>query len=250
MRIAIISDIHGNAYALDQALADIARQAVDQMVCLGDAIQGGPQPAEVVARLRELPCPVVMGNADAWLLTGIETGAEPTSPERQRKLDAVRAWSLSKLSADDRAFIAAFQPTVEIPLNDERKLLCFHGSPTSFDEIILPTMPEAEFQAIFASYLPSLVTGGHTHLQQIRPIGTTDAFFFNPGSVGFAYGHGQAEGTFYANAWAEYAILTVERVRIALEFRRVAYDAAALIDIYRSSGRPFADEAIAQYRAQ
>ena len=42
------------------------------MVCLGDAIQGGPQPAQVVSRLKELACPVVMGNADAWLLTGVE----------------------------------------------------------------------------------------------------------------------------------------------------------------------------------
>jgi predicted phosphodiesterase len=56
MRIAVISDIHGNAYALDAALADMASQGVDQIVCLGDAIQWGPQPAETVQRLRELAC--------------------------------------------------------------------------------------------------------------------------------------------------------------------------------------------------
>ena len=210
MKIAIISDIHGNAFALDTVIGDLKREPVDQIVCLGDAIQGGAQPAQTVARLRELGCPVVMGNADAWLLSGVETGAEAPSEARKRMLDSVRDWSLSQLSDEDKAFIAAFQPTVEIPLADGRNLLCFHGSPTSFDEIILPTTPEDEFQAIFAAHLPALVTGGHTHLQQIRPIGTTDNFFFNPGSVGFAYGHGQAEGTFHANSWAEYAVLAAD----------------------------------------
>ncbi len=65
MRIAVISDIHGNFVALEAILKDISHQFVDQMVCLGDAVQGGPQPAQVVNRLRELACPVVMGNADS-----------------------------------------------------------------------------------------------------------------------------------------------------------------------------------------
>lgn len=90
MRIAVISDIHGSLVALEAAMADLKRHPVDQMVCLGDAIQGGPQPAEVVQRLRELACPVVMGNSDAFLLTGEETGHENISPQRRIK----REWSL------------------------------------------------------------------------------------------------------------------------------------------------------------
>src|SRR5438309_2610565 len=148
MKIAIISDIHGNAFALDTVIGDLKRETVDELVCLGDAIQGGAQPAQSVAWLREIGCPVVMGNADAFLLSGLETGAEAPTAARKRMLDSVREWSLSQLSDEDKAFIASFQPTVEIPLEDGRTLLCFHGSPTSFDEIILPTLPEAEFQAI------------------------------------------------------------------------------------------------------
>ncbi len=249
MKIAIISDIHGNAFALDTVIGDLKREPVDQIVCLGDAIQGGAQPAQTVARLRELGCPVVMGNADAWLLSGVETDDHPSSGARKLMLDSVRTWSLAQLSEEDRAFIATFERTIEIPLEDGRNLLCFHGSPTSFDEINLPSMSEDEFQLLFLPYLPALLTGGHTHLQQIRPIATTDSFFFNPGSVGFSYNHGQAEGTFHANSWAEYAVLTSTHGRIALEFRRVAFDANVLIEIYRSSGRPYADDAIAQYRS-
>jgi predicted phosphodiesterase len=248
MRVAIISDIHGNCIALEAVLADLGRDKVDQLVCLGDAIQGGPQPVEVVARLRNLGCPVVMGNADAWLLTGEETGNEPITAERLAKLNEVRVWSLTQLSADDKAFIAGFQPTVTIPLSSGRDLLCFHGSPTSFDEIILPETPEEKFREVLGAYIPHILTGGHTHLQQLRRLGASESFFFNPGSVGLAYSHNQTEGHFRTDPWAEYAVLSVEGERLGTEFRRVPFDVAGLVEIYRASGRPYAAEAVAQYQ--
>jgi predicted phosphodiesterase len=243
MRIAVISDVHGNLIGLDAALADLQARPADQIVFLGDMIQGGPQPAEVVARLRTLACPVVMGNADAWLLTGRATDAEPTS-EQQR---AVREWQLTGLSPDDRAYIESFQPTIEIGLGGGRALLCFHGSPASFDEIILPATSEDEFQRMLGPFAPALMCGGHTHLQQIRRLG--DTLFFNPGSAGFAYSHQQPEENFKADPWAEYALLTYEDGRIGLEFRRVPYSAEALVQVYLDSGRPYAQEAAAQYRS-
>src|SRR5512141_775534 len=152
MRVAVISDIHANRSALDKVLEDLQNHPADQIVCLGDAIQGGPQPAEVVRRLRELRCPVVMGNADAWLLSGVDTGNEITNEERERTLNAVREWSLAQLSPDDRAFIQAFQPTVEIELEADRKLLCFHGSPDSFDDIMLPETPQEQLFKFLGQY--------------------------------------------------------------------------------------------------
>ena len=246
MRILIFSDMHGNAVGLDAMLADVQGETFDQMVCLGDAIQGGPQPDEVVARLRDLGCPVVMGNADAWLLSGEESGAEHIAEERKRKMDAVRLWSLAHLSEADCTFIRTFQPTVEIALDHGRKLLCYHGSPQSFDDVILPTTPDEEVRRFLAPEATTIYTGGHTHIQFIRHVGRT--FHFNPGSVGLAYRHDQEKDTnFRADPWAEYAVLTVVGERVALELRRVPYDAAQLIAVYRASGRPFADEAIAQY---
>jgi predicted phosphodiesterase len=245
MRIAVISDMHGNCVALDAVLEDLRRDTVDQLVCLGDAVQGGPQPAEVVARLRALGCAVVMGNADDWLLTGTETGAEDIPAERLRKMNDIRAWSLARLSDADRAFIAAFRPTVELPLGNGRSLLCFHGSPASYDEVILPTTPEDEFKRMLGRHAQSILTGGHTHMQQIRRVGAGDTFFFNPGSVGFAYSHQQPEGAFRADPWAEYAVLAADGARLALELRRVPFDVAGLIAVYESWGRPPAAPAIA-----
>lgn len=246
MRIAIISDIHGNAIALDAVLSDLAGESIDQIVCLGDAIQGGPEPALVVARLRQLGCPVVMGNADDWLLTGVETGAEPFSEERRRQLDAVRDWSLTQLSDGDRAFIAAFQPTIELPLDGERRLVGFHGSPHSYDDIIVPSTAEDDVRRMLGGFEPHILAGGHTHVQQIRHLGRS--FYFGCGSVGLAFRHDQPEDRFRADPWAEYALLSVAGGRTALEFRRVPFDVAKLIAVYRASGRPYTDVAVAQYQ--
>jgi predicted phosphodiesterase len=247
MRVAILTDIHGNLLALDAVLADLAPLAPDRLVCLGDAIQGGPQPAETVARLRELACPVVMGNADDYLLTGADSGAEPTSEQRRRELEEVRAWQLARLSADDLAIIGGFQPTVELPLGGGRRLLCYHGSPRSYDDVILPLMPDDELLAILDPQEDTIYTGGHTHVQFVRQLGRT--FHLNPGSVGYAYRHSQPENAFRADPWAEYALLTVDGARISLEFRRVPYDVARLIAIYEASGRPYAAKRVAEYSA-
>jgi putative phosphoesterase len=246
MRIAVISDMHGNDYAFETVEADINNQKVDQIVCLGDAVQGGPQPAEVVKRLCRLNCPVVMGNADAWLITGEETADEGIPLERLRKMADIRLWSLSKLTEDDIDFIAKFQPTITIKLEGGLDLLCFHGSPASFDDIILPAASEEGFQKFLGAYSNHVLTGGHTHAQQIRRLG--DLFFFNPGSVGFAYSHNQPDNDFHADPWAEYAILTAVGSQVSVEFRRVPFDAQEMVCIYHESGRPFGEEAAAQYR--
>lgn len=247
MRLAILSDIHGNAFALDRVLADLETNPADAMVCLGDAIQGGCQPRETVLRLRSLAIPIVMGNADAWLLSGSdEIGPnEKISPERFRKMQAVREWTLAQLSADDRAFIQSFQPTITIPLSDAKNLLCYHGTPASYDEILLPDTLYETFLNALAGEAQFIYCGGHTHVQFLRRV--RDSFHFNPGSIGLAYSHHQPEDNFKFDAVAEYAMLTVEGARVALEFRRVPYDAYAVIENYRASGRPFAEEMVRQY---
>ena len=65
MRIGLISDIHGNLFALEAVLAELARERLDDLVCLGDVAALGPEPVGVLARLRTAQCSVVMGNTDA-----------------------------------------------------------------------------------------------------------------------------------------------------------------------------------------
>jgi predicted phosphodiesterase len=245
VRLAVISDIHGECYPLDQVLQDIRRQGIERIVCLGDALQGGSQPAQTLARLRELSCPVVMGNADAWLLTGEQTSPSEAISEQQRE---VRAWSLSQLSDTDLDFIQQFRPTIEIPLAGSKTLLCFHGSPRSFDEIILPNTPDEVVRQYLAGYEATLFTGGHTHTQQMRRLGAS--WYFNPGSVSLAYDweHSDLEqGRMRIDPWADYAIVESDGPCLGITFRHVPYDVDELARIVRASGRPYAEESLAAH---
>jgi predicted phosphodiesterase len=177
----------------------------------------------------------VMGNADDWLLTGRETGTEEQI--------AVREWTLSRLSDDDRAFIAQFSPTVTVELPGGRQLLAFHGSPASYDDDIWPGTPDEVFAAYLGPYAGLILCGGHTHRQQLRPVGPY--FFFNPGSVGRA--QPSEPGATRVNPWAEYAVLTAEGGTLSLEFRRIPLDVERLVAIIRASRRPYAEEMAVDY---
>ncbi|HEU5369582.1 MAG TPA: hypothetical protein VFU69_14005, partial [Ktedonobacterales bacterium] len=130
-------------------------------------------------------------------------------------------------------------------LEGGQRLLCFHGSPTSYNDILLPGTPGEDWQRLLGPYAPAIMTGGHTHTQQMRSVGA--GLFFNPGSVGLVYDVLLPADQLYINAWAEYAILTVEQGRLSLDFRRVPYDVEQLIHIYRASGRPHSESRIAEY---
>lgn len=240
MRIAVISDIHGNGFALDAALADIEKEGADGTVCLGDTVQGGPQPTETIQRLRELSCPIVLGNADAWLLKTETDTTEPTTLEQKE----VRSWTLSKLSETDLEFMRAYKPTVEVTM-DAMRLLCFHGSPTSYDDILLPDTSREMWDELLGPYSPAIMAGGHTHTQQLRRI--REGLFFNPGSIGVAYNFAVPKEHFRTEPWAEYAILSDRPGRPSVEFRRVDYDLEGMVKTIESSGRPHADRMIRDF---
>jgi predicted phosphodiesterase len=229
VRIAIISDIHGNAVALHAVLHDLATRPTDRVICLGDALQGGAQPVEVCDILMNREWSVVLGNADDFILTG-DTGPEDTTREQLE----VRAWSLAQLTPAHRDFMATFEPTVRVELAGRCVLLCFHGSPKSFNDLILPWTQNSDIRHLLPDPLPHALAGGHTHLQQIRRI--DDSVFVNPGTVGLAYEHGPG----WVKAWAEYAVLTIEQQQIAVEFRRLPYSAQQYADSVLASGRPSA----------
>jgi predicted phosphodiesterase len=242
MQLAVISDIHGNCFALDQVLEDIHRQSIEQIVCLGDMVQGGAQPAQTVARLRTLNCPIVMGNADDWLLTGQQTSPQEHVSEQQL---AVRDWSLAQLSHDDLAFIQSFSPTVELWPGARQKLLCFHGSPGSFNDILLPDTPDETVRQFLDGWDATLFTGGHTHTQQLRRV--AQGWYFNPGSVSLAYNWGQSSKQPRADPWADYAIVSTTGETFGITFRHVPFDVDKLAHLIRASGRPYAEEAVSTY---
>src|SRR6266536_1668128 len=122
-RLALISDIHGNCVGLDAVLADATVHGAGGIVCLGDVAAGGPQPREVIRRLRQVGCRAVRGNADGWLLDGLPPGRS----EATRRLGDVVSWACALLTADERVYLATLPPTLTIAVGDWT-LLCCHGS--------------------------------------------------------------------------------------------------------------------------
>lgn len=232
MKIAIISDIHGNFAALETVLADIEREQIDQIVCLGDVAFGGAQPREVLARLRALHIPTVQGNTDAHF---INTPTPDPNSEADARIMRVIEWGRSQLSADDLNFLKTFQLRLEIPLEGGKTLLCFHGSPRSNEQIILATTPDANLVAIFGDERAAVMAGGHTHTQMFRR--WQQSLLLNPGSVGMPIER-DAQGKEYRPGFSEYALVTSVGENLRIELRRVRLDVDAVIAAIRTSGLP------------
>lgn len=242
MRIAFISDIHGNFTALQAVLADIKLQNVDQIVCLGDVVTLGPQPKEVLNKLNELNCVVIKGNHDAALI----------DPEDSEKFEITEHlipdlyWCREHLTRDDLNIIGAYKSTYEIELPNGVVILCFHGSPLSPTDIIQATTPPEILDKYFEGQRATVFIGGHSHIQMYRRHG--DKLILNSGSVGnsfaFAYSPGNVPSLL---PWAEYTIISQNENYLDVDLRRVQFDTAELIKLVAQSGLPGAGWWLRQY---
>jgi predicted phosphodiesterase len=209
--LALVSDIHGNDAALAAVVAELERLGIERVVCLGDVAQGGPEPVEVLDRLTALGWPVILGNADAFLL---EVSASSPEPVTEAQLER-RDWTLAQLSPAHLDQIRAFVPTLDVEVDDGLTLRAFHGSPHSYDNVILPGTPDSQAERLLGGSGVDLLAGGHTHLQWTRYV--DGALYVNPGSVGLAYDRFDDEPV--PTTIAEYAIVTGGSV----EFRRTPW---------------------------
>ncbi len=219
MRVAVISDIHGNVAALEAVLPDIAREKVDLIAVCGD-VASGPLPVETLHVLRALPdATFVRGNADRSLVAGFDGTQKP-------KLQGPGAdWCAAQLSREDRDFLATFAETISIEVDGLGRVLFCHGSPRSDEEIMTARTPESRLREFLADVEAEVVVCGHTHMQFDRMVGR--ARVINPGSVGMPYGE---PGAFWAVMGPD------------IQFRRTDYDRHAAAERLRRSAWPGADE--------
>lgn len=214
MRIAILSDVHGNLTALEAVLDDIARVEADQMVCLGDLAFKGPQPEACVARIRELGIPCIHGNTDLALLQF----AGPPQPDLDEVPPAIAArfrWPAERLSAESLCYLAdlPFSHRLEA---DGQQILFVHASPQDVVSGILPTMAADQIRPLLQGEQADWIVFGHTH--QAFAFRFEGCWLANPGAVGFSLdGDGRAA----------YAIL--DTARSSIELRRVSYDVDAAV---------------------
>ncbi len=233
MRIAFLSDIHGNYTAFQAVLKDLEAQKVDQLVSLGDTITMGPQPVETLNALRNLNCLYIKGNHDAAVL----------DPEKAREYEITNYlvpdlyWCREKITPDDLKFIDSFKPSLTLALPNGINILAFHGSPLFFADIIQATTPSEVLDRYFAGQNADIYIGGHSHVQMMRRYGKK--IILNSGSVGnafeFAYTLGSKPKLL---PWAEYMIISQSGDAVSIDARRVYFDTDELIRIVKESNLP------------
>lgn len=151
----------------------------------------------------------------------------------------VDRWCAARLSAEDMKYLRGFQPILELGLGDGLTLLCCHGSPRSFNDVIVATTPDDDLAGMLGGHSATVIAGGHTHQQMLRRY--RGAILLNPGSVGLPYERGPGAEDVRNPPWAEYAVLSQQNGFLGIELRRVPIDAGAVARAIRESGMPHAE---------
>jgi len=164
-RIAVISDVHGDVHALQDALAHIAKLGCEKIVCAGDLVDFGRFPEKTVALLRQRKIPCVQGNHDRWAI-GNGSAAFPDPIEDASGWDA-SGWSLS---SSTMTFLEALPATIRVTIGGVRILLC-HARPGSDMEGIYEDAPSSTvIEGWFESCNVDVILVGHTHAPLVRRI--------------------------------------------------------------------------------
>ena len=238
MRVAILSDIHGNAIALESVLRDIeARGGVDAYWILGDLAAIGHDPIGVLERLAQLAnATLVRGNTDRYLVTGERPG--PTAPACQADpaLWPVRVevagsfgWTQGIVTVAGWAeWLAGLPLERRFVLPDGTRALCVHASPGRDDgQGVHPGVGRGALGELVAGCQADLVLTGHTHWPMDVQIDGTR--LVNAGSV---------SNGFPPDLRASYVLLEAHGAGYRLRHRRVAYDREAVIAALHAVNHP------------
>lgn len=248
MKLAVLSDIHGNLLALQAVLADIDEQGVDQTVNLGDILSGPLQPAETADLLMTRNFPTIRGNHERQLLALLAQPAHLIDPTTSD------GYAASRLSPDHLAWLKALP--VSLALRSD-VLLC-HGTPSNdlqyWLETVVPGFAQGEGPGVRAATpgevvarlgktINGLVLCGHTHTPRLVQCQTKDAsvLIVNPGSVGLpAYDDDHPYPHVIENGapHARYALLEQTRQGWKVDLRAVPYDHLVQARVATSRMRP------------
>ena len=216
MRIAVVSDIHGNLMALDAVMTDLERQAPDEVWCGGDLGWGGPWASECIQRVRDAGWTTIKGNTDIWITGDPQTIVEPAEREELKRVAIAHA-----ISKEDANWL------VNLPLGHSAagSILMVHGTPQSAFVAPLPNAPEAEFAPYESK--AGLVIFGHVHHAFTRRL-TDGTIVCNPGSVGIPAD----------DKTASYLLIDQNGPGWTLRHRRVEFDRRAGIAQAKVIGGP------------
>lgn len=224
MRIAVLSDVHGNVPALDAVLEDIERHGVEAIVCLGDHVSGPIDPAGAAERIMALGATSIRGNHDRWVV----------DPSLRHEPWSVDEFARKQLNAHHMGWLAGLPATAKL---GDAVFLC-HGTPGSDEAAwldnfydgrttILPSEEEVAREARGVDQ--KVILCGHTHIA--RTLRLSDGrLIVNPGSVGMQLLRGSPD--------AHYAIVERRQGHWQTALIGVPYDTEAAARLAEDNGFP------------
>jgi predicted phosphodiesterase len=220
VRIAIVSDIHGNAHALDCCLYDLAaRGGADVVVAAGDLCLDGPKPKAVLKRLRTAGARCLRGNTDRMVGEG---DLAELDPEDARGV----AWVRDRIGGEWTRWLAGLPFSIAFGDGEDGLLIC-HANPQSDDGHVWPDAYDDTLEHCFDGVPQRTIAFGHLHLPYVRVWrGRT---LVNVASAGLP-----KDG----DPRAHYAILTQRSGGWEVQSRRVAFDVKKVARQLRTSGIP------------
>jgi putative phosphoesterase len=219
MRLAVLSDIHGNRWALESVLSDAEEHRPDRFVVLGDLVADGPDPVGTLERLQALPNAMfVQGNTDRYL-----ADLSRLVPPRSEFPDLVATWqwAVSRIGDEGRRFLADLpnEARLDTPAG---QVLATHGVPGDDERGVNPKR-YAELDALRHCGARTVFVG-HTHSPFVLDGGYVTVI--NPGSVGISPETG----------WrASYAVINLfTKGRIAVQHVQVVWDISAFVRAFEN----------------
>ncbi len=249
MKIAILSDIHGNPIALEAVLQDIAEQGgADEYWILGDFLSLGPDPVGTLERLTKLPnIRFVRGNTERYMITGdrpppsLEVAAQ--NPDLLPVLVEVAttfAWTQGMITAAGcLPWVADLDLEFSGCLPDGTKYHCVHGSPGRDDGGIHPNLTSSAIESLVADCDADLIFVGHTHFP--LDVLVSGKRVINVGCV---------SNPIQPDLRASYVRLTAEKAGYEIQFQRVDYDREAVITALEEIHHPAAEYIVKHMRGE
>lgn len=233
MRVAFLSDPHGDHVALMRVIADLETAgAVDEVLLGGDLAQGGAQPSQVVDEVRARGWRSVRGNADDLLVRIAEGRSvqEALRPAREthETLPASTAshaeWSVGQLGPERIEYLRTLPMSIELGPFEFGTVMLVHATPWSTEDVVLPDADEKTMSLMVSESRARLVVYGHIHTPYQRRVG--DAGLMSVGGI---------SGSNDADARPAYSIVSLASA-ISVEVRRVDWPAAERREAYQRAG--------------
>ncbi|GKZ03633.1 phosphoesterase [Paraclostridium bifermentans] len=180
MKIAVISDIHSNIYALDSVLADIETKDVDMIVCTGDLVGYGTRPNEVIQTLRKNKIFTIIGNYDDAIGNlKIVCGCDYPDPKDAEKAGLSMHFTGQTTKVENKEYLRNLPK--ELIFNFDKKTIRFvHGSTRLINEYLKENSKEAD--EVMSELVEDILVCGHTHIPYVKYYG--EKLLVNAGSVG------------------------------------------------------------------